>query len=59
MVDKSAWPGASGSPVYTANGKVIGLVTQAGLGVGSGLAYAVPSDTIIEFLGKAKIPFER
>ena len=59
VVDKSAWPGASGSPVYTANGKVIGLVTQAGLGVGSGLAYAVPSDTIIEFLGKAKIPFER
>jgi len=59
VVDKSAWPGASGSPVYTANGKVIGVVLQTGLGAGTGLTYAAPADTVMEFLGQMKIPFER
>jgi S1-C subfamily serine protease len=59
LVDKPAWPGASGSPVYAANGKVIGILTQAGTGIGAGLAYAVPSDTIMGFLRKAKVAFQR
>jgi S1-C subfamily serine protease len=59
IVDKAAWPGASGSPVYTAKGKVIGLLTQAGRGIGSGLAYAIPSDPIMEFFKKTNTPFTR
>jgi S1-C subfamily serine protease len=31
VVDKNAWPGASGSPVYTSNGKIIGVIVQRGL----------------------------
>jgi S1-C subfamily serine protease len=59
LVDKAAWPGASGSPVYTAAGTVIGLLTKAGMGIGAGIAYAVPSDTMVDFLQKAKIKFEQ
>ena len=50
IMDKSAWPGASGSPMYLGNGKVVGLVGQRGTNDGSGRAIAVPSRLIQEFL---------
>ena len=59
IVDKSVWPGASGSPVYTAEGKVIGLILKTGLGLGTGLTYAAPADAIMNFLSKNEIAFEQ
>lgn len=55
VVDKNAWPGASGSPVYIANGRVIGMIIKRGIGAGIGLAYARPGDLIIKFLREEKI----
>lgn len=58
IIDKSAWPGASGSPVYDAEGKVIGLVIETGLAEGAGLTYSRPVDLIREFLAREKIAIE-
>ena len=55
VVDKNAWPGASGSPVYIANGRVIGMIIKRGIGKGAGLAYARPGDLIMDFLRDKKI----
>lgn len=52
VVDKNAWPGASGSPVYTANGKVIGMIVQRGSNEASGLAFAIPSRILVRILGE-------
>jgi hypothetical protein len=43
LLDKTAWPGASGSPVYISNGDVVGLIIQRGEGAASGLAVACDS----------------
>jgi S1-C subfamily serine protease len=59
MVDKAAWPGASGCPLYLADGKVLGLITRAGRDEGSGLAYARPVELITDFLTKSKIAFHQ
>jgi len=59
IIDKNAWPGASGSPVYLSNGRVIGVLIKRGINDGSGLAYAVTSDSILEFLAKNKITFQQ
>jgi S1-C subfamily serine protease len=59
MIDKSTWPGASGSPVYVYDGTVIGVVIQLGIGVGTGLAYARPSETVMDFLRTNKINFHQ
>jgi V8-like Glu-specific endopeptidase len=58
LIDKNAWPGASGSPVYGAEGEVIGLIIQRGLGDGSGLAYARPADFIVDFLRRQEVPIK-
>ena len=58
-IDKSAWPGASGSPVYDAEGRVIGMVTETGLALGAGLTYARPVEVLIDFLREQKIAFEK
>lgn len=39
VMDKTAWPGASGSPIYLQNGRVIGIVLARGTGDAAGLAY--------------------
>ncbi len=52
IMDKSAWPGASGSPMYLITGKVVALVGQRGVNDGSGRAIGVPSRLIKEFLGQ-------
>jgi V8-like Glu-specific endopeptidase len=57
-IDKNVWPGASGSPVYDANAKVIGLVFKGGINEGAGLAYARSTDYILDFIDKNKIPTE-
>lgn len=50
LVDKSAWPGASGSPIYLQNGKVVGVVIQTGVGLESGIAIGRSGSAIADFL---------
>jgi len=47
IIDRASWNGASGSPVYLSNGKVIGVIK-----IGGGLAYAVGAAAISDFLAK-------
>jgi S1-C subfamily serine protease len=54
VIDKNVWPGASGSPVYTSDGKVIAMIVQRGLGDATGLAFARTSAFIQRFLTKNK-----
>jgi hypothetical protein len=50
VVDKNAWPGASGSPIFDVNGRVVGMIIQRGFNDSSGLAFAIPSGVIKKFL---------
>lgn len=52
VIDKSAWPGASGSMVYLGNGKVVGMVRATGVMLASGLTYARNASAIVDFLRK-------
>ena len=52
IIDKSTWPGASGSPIFLSNGKVIGIIQKYGKNEGSGLAYGRSAAIIVEFLSK-------
>jgi len=53
IIDRAAWPGASGSPVYDGDGRVVGVVRQAGANVAGGLAFATPADKLQMFLQTA------
>jgi Trypsin-like peptidase domain len=55
VIDKSAWPGASGSLLYIGNGKAIGIILAAGFNQGSGLAYAKTATSITTFLGQHSV----
>ena len=55
-LDRAAWPGGSGSPVYDSQGKVLGLVSQAGEGLASGISFARASSTIVRFLATHPLP---
>ncbi|HEY0380551.1 MAG TPA: serine protease [Pyrinomonadaceae bacterium] len=59
IIDKTAWPGASGSPVYDEKGKVIGLLIERGLNDAAGLSFARPADFILNFLRENNIPTEQ
>lgn len=50
FVDKTAWPGASGSPLYLANGKVIGIVRATGQKESYGISMARSSIAITKFI---------
>jgi hypothetical protein len=51
MIDKAAWPGASGSPVYSAgDAHVVGMIIQTGTGMGAGIAYGRTGIAISTFL---------
>jgi hypothetical protein len=42
LIDKNAWPGASGSPIYLADGKtVVGMLTRTGTGDAAGLSFGI------------------
>ena len=50
VVDKANWPGASGSPIYLTNGRVIGILLARGAGDGSGLTYGLTSRLVTRLL---------
>jgi V8-like Glu-specific endopeptidase len=50
LVDKSAWPGASGSPIYLQDGKVVGMVIATGTGLDSGITIGRGAGAIADFL---------
>jgi S1-C subfamily serine protease len=52
VLDRVAWPGSSGGPVYGADGHVIGMMTERGIDRSTGLAFARPSSLIVESLTK-------
>jgi V8-like Glu-specific endopeptidase len=56
ILDRAAWPGGSGSPVYDAHGSVLGLVTKAGEGAASGISFARSASTIVHFLSTHPLP---
>ena len=58
-IDKTAWPGASGSPVYDVSGGVVGMIIRKATGAGEGIVYARSSEPILELLRTNKIPVEK
>jgi S1-C subfamily serine protease len=52
VLDKTVWPGASGSLLYIPNGKVIGILLSRGIDNASGTAFGQSSPTITDFLRK-------
>jgi hypothetical protein len=59
VIDHSNWPGASGGPVYLANGKVIGLILKRGMNDAAGLAFARSAISIESFLAKNRFHDEQ
>ena len=56
IVDKAVWPGASGSPLFLHDGRVIGIIIQGGIGDGAGIAIARPARFIQQFLDDIGLP---
>jgi hypothetical protein len=60
LIDKNAWPGASGSPIFLINGKtIIGMVTRTGTGDASGLSFGIAGERIVVVLADAKKNWEK
>lgn len=43
IIDKPNWPGASGSPIFLENGRVIGIILQRGIGNALGITIGRPA----------------
>jgi hypothetical protein len=52
VIDKSAWPGASGSPIYLEDGSVIAIVIQRGIGDAAGMLMGRPAFFIDRLLSQ-------
>jgi Trypsin-like peptidase domain len=54
-IDKPAWPGASGSPIFLPDGKqVVGMITKTGIENSAGSSFGVAGDKIAAILGEAR-----
>jgi hypothetical protein len=55
MIDKNAWPGASGSPIYLADGKtIVGMILKTGTGDAAGLSFGISGAKLTEILASAR-----
>jgi V8-like Glu-specific endopeptidase len=55
IIDKNAWPGASGSPIYLPNGQdIIGMIEKTGTGDAAGISFGVASERLVNILTSAK-----
>ena len=52
ILDHVAWPGGSGSPVYLADGRVIGILLARGIQEATGVAVVRPSASLRQILGE-------
>jgi len=50
IIDQTAWPGASGSPVYLSDGRVVGILLARGAGEGAGTAVVRPAQFLRRFV---------
>jgi hypothetical protein len=59
VIDKNAWPGASGSPIYLSDGKtLIGMITRTGSGDAAGLSFGIGGEKISAILANARSHWE-
>jgi trypsin-like peptidase len=55
QIDKSAWPGASGSPIFLPDGKqVVGMITKTGIENSAGLSFGIAGEKLADLLAKTK-----
>ncbi|MBX3288386.1 MAG: trypsin-like peptidase domain-containing protein [Acidobacteria bacterium] len=59
VFDTIPWKGSSGAPLYTANGKVIGIVIEQGTNAATGIGMAISSDLLIKALTENKVEFNQ
>ena len=59
VLDTTNWGGASGSPIYDRQGRVLGILLLRSSEPSAGLTYGRPADSILTFLTKHKIPIEK
>ena len=50
VIDKTSWPGSSGSPIYLMNGHVVGMMAAMGSNAAEGTGYGRSSTAISAFL---------
>jgi len=50
ILDHGVWAGGSGSPVYLANGRVVGVILERGIDQGTGIAVARPIDSLADLI---------
>ena len=54
-IDKPAWPGSSGSPIFLPDGKqVVGMITKTGIENSAGSSFGVAGDKIAAILAEAR-----
>jgi V8-like Glu-specific endopeptidase len=56
VLDRTAWPGSSGSPVYLSDGRVIGVLIRGGTGQGTGWTALRPVQLIRKILAEKTNP---
>ncbi len=59
VLDTTNWGGASGSPIYDRQGRVLGILLMRTSEPSAGLTYGRPADSILSFLSKHKISVEQ
>jgi len=51
VIDRAAWPGGSGSPVFDVQGRVIGILQISGENTASGISFAASGFALAKFMG--------